>query len=92
MQILWSYLAAISLVSLIVCGYDKWAATHAPKHRIREATLLLLSALGGGCAMLLGMLLVRHKTKHPKFMIGIPLIIVFQILCILAWNLLARGK
>lgn len=69
----------ISLVSIIVCIYDKFASKHATKHRTREATLLLLSALGGSVAMFLTMQLIRHKTKHVKFMLGIPLIIVAQV-------------
>ena len=73
-----AYLALISLVSVIVCIYDKIAAKHNPRHRTRERTLLLLSALGGSVAMLLTMLLIRHKTRHVKFMLGIPLIIVIQ--------------
>ena len=72
------YLAAISLISIIVCCYDKFAAKHAKRHRTREMTLLLLSALGGSVAMLLTMFLIRHKTKHAKFMIGIPIIILLQ--------------
>ena len=73
------YLCVISLVSIIVCCYDKIAAKHNPKHRTRESTLLLLSALGGSIAMFVTMQLIRHKTKHKKFMIGIPLIIILQI-------------
>ena len=72
------YLIAISLVSVVVCIYDKIAAKHAKKHRTPEATLLLLSALGGSVAMYLTMQLIRHKTKHTKFMVGIPLIILAQ--------------
>ena len=72
------YLIAISLVSVVVCIYDKIAAKHAKKHRTPEATLLLLSALGGSVAMYLTMQLIRHKTKHAKFMVGIPLIILAQ--------------
>ena len=72
------YLAIISAISIIVCIYDKFAAKHNPRHRTREATLLLLSALGGSVAMLVTMLIIRHKTKHIKFMLGIPLIIIAQ--------------
>ena len=72
------YLCFISIVSIIVCCYDKIAAKHNPRHRTRERTLLLLSAMGGSVAMLLTMLLIRHKTRHVKFMLGIPLIIVIQ--------------
>lgn len=73
------YLAAISLISVIVCIYDKIAAKHNPRHRTRESTLLWLSVLGGSVAMFVTMQLIRHKTKHVKFMLGIPLIIVLQI-------------
>ena len=73
------YFAAISLISIIVCCYDKIAAKKFTKHRTRESTLLLLSALGGSIAMLLTMYAIRHKTKHAKFMVGIPLIIIAQI-------------
>ena len=72
------YLAIISVISIIVCIYDKFAAKHNPRHRTREATLLLLSALVGSGAMLVTMLIIRHKTKHIKFMLGIPLIIIAQ--------------
>ena len=79
MPFLFGYLAAISVVSIVVCIYDKIAAKHNPKHRTREATLLLLSALGGSVAMFITMQIIRHKTKHVKFMLGIPLIIIAQI-------------
>ena len=77
-NILICYLIAISVISLIVCVYDKFASKHLTKHRTREATLLLLSAIGGSVAMLVTMLIIRHKTKHVKFMLGIPLIILLQ--------------
>ena len=38
--------------------------------------------------MLLTMLIIRHKTKHPKFMIGIPVIIILQALCV--WFVIDR--
>ncbi|MBP3370387.1 MAG: DUF1294 domain-containing protein [Clostridia bacterium] len=78
-KILLIYLAVISVVSVVVCIYDKIAAKHNPKHRTREATLLLFSAIGGSVAMYATMQLIRHKTKHVKFMLGIPLIIIAQI-------------
>ena len=78
LKILIGYLIVISVISVVVCIYDKIAAKHNPKHRTRERTLLLLSALGGSVAMLVTMLLIRHKTKHAKFMVGIPAIILAQ--------------
>ena len=74
------YLAAISLVSAIVTVYDKLAAKKRPRHRTPEKTLLLLGFLGGAAAMYLTMLLIRHKTKHKKFMVGLPLFIVLHVL------------
>lgn len=79
-----AYLGVISIVSVVTCIYDKFAAKHATKHRTRERTLLLLSALGGSVAMLLCMFTIRHKTKHAKFMIGIPVIIALQAAAVIA--------
>ncbi|MBO5702671.1 MAG: DUF1294 domain-containing protein [Clostridia bacterium] len=79
-----AYLLVISIISISVTGYDKWAAKKRPKERTRESTLLLLSALGGSVAMLLTMYGIRHKTKHIKFMLGIPLIILLQLAVVLA--------
>ena len=78
------YLAVISLISVVVCIYDKIASKKAKRHRTREATLLGLSALGGSVAMFITMLIIRHKTKHVKFMLGIPLIMVLQAAAIFA--------
>ena len=74
-----AYLALISLISVIVTVYDKWAAKRRPSGRIRESSLIALSVVGGSAAMLLTMLIIRHKTRHPKFMIGIPLILIIQV-------------
>ena len=73
------YLCVISLISVIVCCYDKIAAKHATRHRIREATLFWLSIIGGSVAMLITMHTIRHKTRHKRFMIGIPVIIILQV-------------
>ena len=83
------YTAVISLVSVIVCVYDKIAAKKFPKHRTRESSLLILSALGGSVAMLVTMLLIRHKTRHVKFMLGIPFIIVLQVAALVCLHLYA---
>ena len=74
------YIAIISLMSVILCVYDKKISKkNRVELRIPEKTLMGLSALGGSVAMLITMLIVRHKTKHLKFMLGIPAIIVLQI-------------
>lgn len=79
-----AYLLIISIVAFAVTVYDKWAAVKRPQERTRESTLLLLSALGGSLAMLLTMLGIRHKTKHLKFMLGIPIIMVLQVAAAIA--------
>lgn len=77
------YLALISLVSIAFTVYDKLAAKRRPKHRVPEKALMLLGAFGGAAAMYATMLLIRHKTKHNKFMIGLPIMIAVQILFVL---------
>ena len=77
-ELLLLYLAVISLVSICVTAYDKIAAVRRPEHRIREATLFTLAFLGGAGAMYITMLLIRHKTRHTSFMLGIPLILLLQ--------------
>lgn len=85
-QLLLIYLVLINLVSIIVTISDKVKAIKR-KWRIPESTLLLLSALGGSVSMYITMLIIRHKTKHPKFMIGIPVIFALQcILVFLIWR------
>lgn len=69
----------ISLLSVIVCISDKIRAKK-NKKRTPEAVLLLYSALGGALAMFLTMLLCRHKTRHAKFMIGLPAMILLHAL------------
>ena len=74
-----AYLAIISLVSIIICIYDKKISKkNRVELRIPEKTLLLLSALGGSVAMFITMLLIRHKTMQVKFMLGIPVIMAIQ--------------
>lgn len=72
-------LFTISLVAIVITVYDKIISKKKSKRRVPEATLLMISALGGSLAMYLTMLIIRHKTKHMKFMIGIPAIMIWQI-------------
>lgn len=85
------YLGVISLIAIIITCYDKIAAKHFPGHRTPEATLLAISAIGGSVAMYLTMQIIRHKTQHKKFMIGIPVIFFIQLLLGFGvWYLLLR--
>ncbi len=81
-DILAIYIFVINLVTFIVCGYDK-SISRSGALRIPEKSLFLLSFAGGACGMLLGMALFRHKTKHLKFVVGIPLLAaLWFMLCI----------
>ena len=89
MDYVYIYLAVISAVAVIVTVYDKIASKGLPRHRTREMTLLGISALGGSVFMMLTMLIIRHKTKHVKFMLGIPVIILIQLAAV--WALIHYG-
>ena len=52
------------------------------RRRTPEATLLLLAALGGSVGALLAMHIFRHKTRHRKFTLGIPALLLVQIVVI----------
>jgi uncharacterized membrane protein YsdA (DUF1294 family) len=91
LKILFAYLAIISVISIIVCIWDKKISKkNKVELRIPEAVLLLLSALGGSVAMFITMLLMRHKTKHVKFMLGIPVIMILQAAAAIACVMLLR--
>ena len=84
MQYIWIYFAAVSLLAVILTMGDKSAAKKR-RWRVRESTLLIVAALGGSAVMWLTMLVIRHKTKHAKFMAGLPVIIALQIAAALAF-------
>lgn len=81
--ILAGYLAAINLLGFFSMGVDKRKAKRRA-WRTPEASLLLIAALGGALGSLLGMRAFRHKTKHKKFTLGIPALLILQI-ALAAW-------
>lgn len=72
------YFLGANLITAIITAYDKLAAKKLPKRRIPEKTLFILAFLGGSLGEYLTMKLIRHKTKHKKFMIGLPAVIILQ--------------
>lgn len=79
------YASVMSVISVIVCAYDKVISKKGKVElRVPEKTLMTLSFLGGSVAMFITMKVIRHKTKHKKFMIGIPFIILLQAAVIFA--------
>ena len=79
------YLLLINAAGLVLMLADKIRARNGA-WRISELTLMLTAALGGSVGVHMGMYLFRHKTRHPKFTLGVPAILTVQIL--LAWLLL----
>lgn len=71
------YLIIINLAALFVTVADKRRAI-LHRRRVPERTLFTLALLGGSFFMMITMLLIRHKTKHLKFMLGIPAIMILQ--------------
>ncbi|MBQ3804274.1 MAG: DUF1294 domain-containing protein [Prevotella sp.] len=71
------YLTVVNIVTFITYGVDKWQATR-EGWRISEATLLWLVVAGGGFGALAAVWLFRHKTKHVKFTLGIPSIMITE--------------
>ncbi|MEE0110252.1 MAG: DUF1294 domain-containing protein [Oscillospiraceae bacterium] len=77
------YLLIINAVGFLLMLVDKLKAKK-NLWRIPEATLMTIAALGGSIGSLIGMYTVRHKTKHLKFTLGIPLILAVQIAAVIA--------
>nr|WP_269144331.1 DUF1294 domain-containing protein [Clostridium sp. NSJ-145] len=75
------YFIIINFVSFILMYIDKRRAIK-KEWRISEHTLILISLLGGSIGSLIGMYTFRHKTKHLKFKVGIPIILVIQLFVI----------
>ena len=90
MKLLLVYLLLINALGFVLMLADKQKAKK-NQWRIPEATLLAIAILGGAFGCLLGMRTAHHKTLHPKFSIGVPLILAMQIVfAVLLFNFLNR--
>lgn len=72
------YLLIVNAVSFLLMLVDKRKAQR-KLWRIPESTLLLSAVMGGSLGSLAGMYTFRHKTKHLKFTLGVPAILILQI-------------
>ena len=77
MKIILYYLLIINALGLLFMLIDKQKAKR-NAWRIPEATLLTVAALGGSIGCIAGMYLFRHKTKHLKFTVGLPLLLILN--------------
>lgn len=73
------YLICVNMLAFTLFGMDKSRAVRR-QWRIPEKTLLLTALIGGSLGAEAGMLCFRHKTKHARFRIGIPAVIIVQLL------------
>ena len=81
-----SAILAINLLGFVLAGVDKRRAVR-KRWRIPERQLLLVAFLGGSVGLYLGFRVFRHKTRHPKFMIGVPLVLLLQVGLVVLWML-----
>ena len=77
-ELLSIYLLIINAIAFCLMLIDKYKARK-NLWRIPAATLISTALLGGSIGALIGMYTVRHKTRHIKFTVGIPLILLAQI-------------
>lgn len=77
------YLIIINAAGFLLMLADKQKARRGA-WRIPEATLIWVAILGGSVGSLIGMYLFRHKTRHLKFTVGIPLILFLQLALVIA--------
>ena len=73
------YLLIVNLFSFCLMGVDKFKA-YKQRYRISENSLLFVALIGGSIGSYMGMYFFHHKTKHKRFYIGIPIIIILQII------------
>ena len=83
MKYLAYYLLIINALAFLLMLIDKRKAQK-NRWRIPEKTLLGAALIGGSLGAMAGMQLFRHKTKHMKFVIGVPVMLTGHIL-LLIW-------
>ena len=84
---LFIYFFLVNFCTFLIMFADKRLARNGGS-RVPEATLLFFCAAGGSIGCLVAMYVFRHKTRHRKFTVGVPLILCFQLLLaiILIWR------
>ena len=78
MKFLFLYLLIVNAAGFLVMTLDKLMAKK-KAWRIPERTLLTFAVIGGSVGVLTAMYAVRHKTRHAKFYLGVPAILIAQI-------------
>ena len=74
---LFIYLLIINIIGFLIMFIDKSRAIH-KEWRVPEKTLIFISIIGGSIGMFFGMYIFRHKTKHLKFTLRVPIILIIE--------------
>lgn len=90
MKYLLFYLIAINAIAFLVTARDKHNA-RLRQRRVPEADLLALAAMGGAAGEGLAMLLFHHKTRKPRFAVGVPVMLALQVALVLLLFLFQGG-
>lgn len=77
-----AYFIIINIVSFALYGLDKRKAIR-KKWRISERNLFGIAVFGGALGALFAMVFFRHKTQHILFKVGVPAVLIVQVLLIL---------
>lgn len=83
------YVVAINIFGFFIMAWDKMKA-RAGAWRIPEDNLLLIALAGGSAGIYVGLKIFRHKTRHSKFSVGVPIIFLVQT-GIVVWLVCLRG-
>ena len=83
------YLVIINIIGFFIMWLDKRKAKKS-KWRIPEKTLFIITALGGGIGTIAGMYTFRHKTQKLQFVLGLPIITIFEIIAIIYFGFIKK--
>lgn len=81
LSVLLIWFAVVSIITAVLTVADKLKAKKG-SYRVPERVLIIFALLGGSPAEYITMRLIRHKTLHKKFMVGLPLIMIAQIIAV----------
>lgn len=77
LTVICTLLAIINVTGFLVCALDKHRARKG-KWRVSEKTIFCIAIFGGSIGVYAALLLFQHKTRHFRFMLGIPVIFIIQ--------------
>ena len=81
-KVLLIYLLVMNVVSFLMMWYDKHEA-QTNQWRVSEKALFAFALFGGSIGGIAGMQIFRHKTKKLKFTVGMPTILIVEIILLI---------